>query len=188
MIFVISGPSGSGKTTLLKGLLKTKELKNRLVKSVSYTTRPKRPTEIVGRDYFFINEREFQQKRKERNLLEWTRYLGYYYATAKDFIEDKLLKNKYPILNLDFKGTLKIKKLYPKNTITVFVMPPSLKALKVRIEKRSQKTKKSEIARRMNLARKELLNASQYDYCVVNNDLRLTVKKLKDIILSEISA
>lgn len=188
LIFVISGPSGSGKTTLLKELLKTKGLKNRLAKSVSYTTRTKRPNEIGAKDYFFISKKDFIQKRKGKKLLEWTRYLGYHYATARDFIEGKLLKGKYPILNLDFKGALRIKKLYPENSVLIFVMPPSLETLKVRIEKRSQKTKKSEIARRMNLAKRELLNVSQYDYRVVNKDLRLAVRKLKDIILSRITA
>jgi guanylate kinase len=187
LIFVISGPSGSGKTTLLKSLLGKAGLKNRLLKSTSFTTRPKRSGEKDGKDYSFISEKEFKQKRQTKKLLEWTRYLGYYYATPKEFIERQLAKDKYSILCLDFKGALKIKQLYPKNTVMIFVMPPSLEVLRERVTKRSQKTKEEKIARRINLAKKELLAASQYDYCVLNTDLRLALKQLKNIILNKIS-
>lgn len=187
LIFVLSGPSGSGKTTLLKSLLKNKDLKNKLVKSTSFTTRPKRRDERDCKDYFFISERQFKQKRKERRILEWTRYLGYYYATPKDFIERHIEKNTLVMLCLDLKGALKIKRLYPKNTVTIFVMPPSLEALRDRIKKRSRKTKREEIDTRINLAKKELKASRRYDYLVVNRDLELTVKKLKDIILKNIN-
>jgi len=187
LIFVISGPSGSGKTTILKRLLKIKVLKNRLVKSISFTTRPKRLGEREGKDYCFISEGEFRRKRRTKKLLEWTRYLGYYYATPKDFLVRQLAKDKHSILCLDRKGTLKIKRLYPKNTVTIFVMPPSLGALRERIEQRSRKTQKQEISRRINLAKKELQASRWYNYYVLNRDLRLAVRELKSIILSKTS-
>lgn len=188
LIFVISGPSGSGKTTLLQKLLVNKDLKNRLVKSVSFTTRPKRPGEKDGKDYVFISKKEFQQARQAKKILESTRYLGYDYATPKDFIERQLTSNKYPILCLDLKGASQIKRLYPGDTVTIFVLPPSLEALRQRVKKRSRQTKKEEIARRMRLAKKELLAARRYDYCLANVDLKVAVKELREIIVSKINA
>lgn len=187
LIFVISGPSGSGKTTLLKKLLKSKELlKKGLVKSISFATRPRRSTEKPGEDYFFITKEEFKQERKAKKILEWTRYLGYYYATPKDFIEKQLGMGRHIFLCLDLKGALKIRQLYPKNTVTVFIIPPSLVTLKNRIQERCNKTKKEEIRQRLKLAKRELLASQRYDYCLVNQNLRRAVRELKGIILREI--
>lgn len=186
LIFVISGPSGSGKTTLLKELLKHKELKKRLIKSLSFTTRPQRQGEQNKRDYFFITKAEFKQRRQAKKILEWTRYLGYYYATPRDFLDKQLKKGKHIILCLDLKGALKIKRLYPKNTVTIFIMPPSLEALHNRIEGRCNKTKQEEIKQRLKLAREELLASRKYDYCLVNKNLSQAVKELQGIILKGI--
>lgn len=183
LIFVISGPSGSGKTTILKKIFAEKELKNRLVRSVSFTTRPKRSKEKEGKDYFFISEEDFRNYLKAKKILEWTKYLGYYYGTPKDFIDDQLSKKKSVVFCLDLKGSLRIKKLYPQNTITIFVMPPSLDVLQERIEKRCRRTKKAEIDQRLKLAERELLLAAKYDYCVLNENLEQGFKKLKKIIL-----
>jgi guanylate kinase len=186
-IFVISGPSGSGKTTLLESLLKAKQLKDKLVKPVSFTTRPRRPDEKDGRDYFFITQREFRQKKQEKKFLEWTRHLGYYYATSKDFLQRHFKQARHIILCLDLKGAFQIRKFYPKKTVLIFVMPPSLEALRQRIQIRRCQTKKREIAQRIKLAQKELLAAKRYDYCVLNKDLRSAVKELKNIILNKIN-
>ncbi len=186
LIFIISGPSGSGKTTLVKNLLGNKTLKNKLVRSISFATRPKRSGEEDKKDYFFISERRFKQEQKAQNLLEWTKYLGYYYATPKDFIERQLDKDKHVILCLDLKGALTIKQRYPKHTVTIFVMPPSLGALLHRITRRCNKTKDEEVRQRLTLAQQELSAADRYDYCVVNKDLDQATKQLKGIILKEI--
>jgi guanylate kinase len=185
LIFVISGPSGSGKTTLAQKLIQSKALKNKLIKSVSFTTRPKRQGERDNRDYFFISEREFQEKRKAKKILEWTKYLHYYYATPKEFVDRQLDQGKHILLCLDFKGALEVKRLYPQNTITIFVTPPSLVALQDRIRKRCRQTKKEEIKQRLKLARQELAVAKRYNYCVVNRDLQQAVKELQGIILQE---
>jgi len=89
-LFIVSGPSGSGKTTLASSVLKSPELKNRLIKSISLTTRPRRPGEKDKKDYFFVPEERFKKLLKAKKILEWTRYLGYYYATPKDFVESQL--------------------------------------------------------------------------------------------------
>ncbi|HLD82400.1 MAG TPA: guanylate kinase [Candidatus Omnitrophota bacterium] len=185
LIFVISGPSGSGKTTLLKKLLNDKALSPRLVKSISLTTRPKRSVEKEGRDYFFISRKEFQQKKRAKKLLEWTRYLGYDYATPKDFVEGNLAKGRSAALCLDLKGGARIKKLYPKNSVTIFIKPPSIAQLQERIEARCKETRRLEIKKRLGLARRELLFAGKYDYSLVNRNLGAALEELKEIVLIE---
>lgn len=186
MIFVLSGPSGSGKTTLRDHLLKEKALKKIFVKSISFTTRPMRLGEREGRDYFFINENTFHSLRKNKRILEWTRYLGYYYGTKKDLLELSLRKGKNVLLCLDFKGASRIKKIYPKDTVTIFIIPPSLKELRKRIEGRSLGTGEEEVSRRISRAERELKNIPEYDYSLKNINLVQAVKRLKGIILIKV--
>ena len=188
LIFVVSGPSGSGKTTLLKRVLASKPLKKKLVKSISITTRPKRSGEREARDYFFVKPLEFQRLNKAKKILEWTRYLGYHYGTKKDFLEERLTSGKSLALCLDLKGALKLKKLYPENTVTIFIDPPSIRELRKRIEGRCSKTKQEEINRRIRLAVGELKNSRRYDYVLKNKNLSQAEEKLKEIILKEMEA
>jgi guanylate kinase len=183
---VVSGPSGSGKTTLATDVVASKELKKKLSKSISLTTRPRRAGERHKKEYFFVSKKTFQRLLKAKKILEWTKYLGYYYATPKDFVEGQLKKGRSLILCLDLKGARRLKRLYPKNTVTIFVLPPSLNALKERIRKRCDKTKSRELHYRLRLAEKELLLAGSYEYCLLNEDLNRGVKELKSIILSKI--
>lgn len=186
LIFVISGPSGSGKTTLAEKILKEKSLIGTINKSVSFTTRPKRFGEQDKRDYFFISEEEFKKKRRTKKILEWTSYLGYYYATPKEVIERQIRNGRHILLCVDLKGALKIKRLYPGNTLTIFIMPPSLGELQNRIRKRCSQTREEEVSQRIKLAEKEILTADKFDYCLVNKDLTRTISRLKDIILTNI--
>ena len=187
-IFIICGPSGSGKTTLLASLIKDKKIGKLLVKSCSITTRPRRTGERDAVEYFFVTGFEFKRLLKAKKILEWTRYLGYYYGTPKGPLESKLRGGKNIGLCLDLKGARALKKLYPNNALTVFVLPPSLDVLKRRIENRCSRTNKKEIARRIRLARRELLAASQFDYCVLNQNLRLALGELKNIFLQGINS
>jgi len=187
-IFVISGPSGSGKTTLLENLIQDRALKKKLVRSISFTTRPRRSREKDKRDYFFINEEAFRAKRKAKKILEWTRYLGYYYGTSKEFVESGLKKGKNLILCLDARGVASMRGLYPDNTVTIFVRPPSLEELKMRISKRCRKTNKEEISRRLIVAKSEMREARGYDYSLMNKDLSKTTLELKHIVLQEVTS
>ncbi len=187
-IFVISGPSGSGKTTLLKRALLNKTLKRKLAKSISLTTRPKRSGEREAKDYFFVKPEEFRRLNKAKKVLEWTRYLGYYYGTKKDFVEDKLKKGRHLALCLDLRGALKIKKLYPKNAVAIFVEPPSINELRKRIEGRCPRTRPEEVERRVKLAVGELTHSRHYDYIVKNKNLARAETCLRDIIIKEIGA
>lgn len=186
MIFVISGPSGSGKTTLRDKLLEDKGLRAHFVKSVSFTTRRKRSGERNKKDYIFINEQEFKNRLKAQKILEWTKYLGYYYATSKDFVDRHLKRSKNIILCLDLKGALRIRRLYAENSVTIFILPPSIEALKHRIERRCNKTRQEEIQKRLELAKQELSDAGKHDYRVVNKNLAQAVRELKGIISKEI--
>jgi guanylate kinase len=180
-IFVISGPSGSGKTTLLTSLIQDRKIGKLLVKSCSITTRPKRQKEREAKEYFFVTPAEFKRMRKAKKILEWTRYLGYYYGTPKEALEEQLIKGKNVGLCLDLKGARILKKLYPNNTVTIFVLPPSLRVLKERIQNRCRSTSPQEVARRMLLAGQELREAGKFDYSVLNQNLAVALKKLERI-------
>ncbi|MDD5115549.1 MAG: guanylate kinase [Candidatus Omnitrophica bacterium] len=184
-IFILSGPSGSGKTTLLTRLIKDKKIAKSLVKSCSVTTRPRRPGEVQGKDYFFVGRDEFRRLLKAKKILEWTRYLGYYYGTPKGPVEKLLKEGKNLGLCLDLKGASTLKKIYPRNAVTIFVLPPSIGALKARIEGRCRETNKKEITQRLRLAQKEVLAASHFDYRVLNRNLRVALQETRKIFFKE---
>ncbi len=163
-----------------------KKFSGRLEKSISFTTRPKRRGEKDQRDYFFINQREFFRELRAQKILEWTKYLGYYYGTGRDFVDSRLGAARNLILCLDLKGAGRIKKLYPKNSTTIFIMPPSLEELYIRLEKRHRETSNEEIKNRLRIAKREIANAGKFDFCVVNNDLAQAVKRLNEIIAKKI--
>ncbi|MBU0503225.1 MAG: guanylate kinase [Candidatus Omnitrophota bacterium] len=187
IIFVVSGPSGSGKTTLVQGVLKDKGLKNRFVRSVSFTTRLKRTGEKQGRDYFFISRTEFEANLKAKKILEWTKYLGYYYGTPKEFVDKQLKRFKNLFFCIDLKGARNIKRIYPGDTVTIFIRPGSLSDLPLRIRRRCQATKAEEIKKRLSLAKKEMLAAKAFDYQLVNKNLKEALKELKEIVLAHTS-
>jgi len=184
-IFVISGPSGSGKTTLLTSLIQDKKIAKTLVKSCSVTTRKKRSRETEAQEYFFVTPGEFKGLLKAKKILEWTRYLGYYYGTPKGPLEEQLKRGKNVGLCLDLKGARILKKLYPQNTVTVFVLPPSLEVLKERIQNRCRHTAQKEVTQRVQLARRELKAADKFDYCILNQKLAVALGELKNIYLQE---
>lgn len=187
LVFVISGTSGSGKTTLANRILKQPQLKDKFIKSVSFTTRPKRPEEKRGRDYFFVSKKEFSRLLKTKKILEHTRYLGYDYGTSRQFIEEAIGSGLNIILCLDIKGAKFLKKRYPDRTITIFIKPPSLDAVERRILGRHANTNQEELDRRLQLADKELGYAKYYDYCLVNDDLSRATRRAVEIIRWAIS-
>jgi guanylate kinase len=181
-VFVISGPSGSGKTTLAKKILKQSRLRGRLIKSVSFTTRPRRPGEKQGRDYFFVSAGQFQRLLKAKKILEHTHYLGYDYGTPRHFIEQAIRKGLHIILCLDIKGAFFVKRAFPERTITIFVKPPSLDIAERRILNRCAKTGTKEVNRRIQLASKELDYANRYDYCLINDNLNKAIREVVRIV------
>lgn len=186
LIFVVSGPSGSGKTTLIKGALEDKNLSKRFVRSVSFTTRLRRSGEKNGKDYYFISKKEFLDKRKGKKLLEWTRYLGYYYGTSREFVETQIEKGKNLFFCIDIAGARNVKKIFPGNNVTIFIAPGDLDELAGRIKGRCRETKAAEIKKRIEIAAREMRSSSSYDYCVVNRDLKQALREFKGIVLNEI--
>ncbi len=186
IIFVLSGPSGSGKTTLAEAVLEDKSFFGILEKSISFTTRPRRRGEKDKKDYFFISEKDFLRAKKAQKIIEWTKYLGYYYGTDKEFVDSRLKKSQSLIFCLDLKGARRIRELYPKNSVTIFIMPPSLEELSQRIENRHRETSKEEISKRLRLAKREITCASEFDFCLKNDKFAAAVKALKSIIAREI--
>lgn len=180
LVFVLSAPSGAGKTTLCNRLLSGKL---GLVRSVSLTTRLPRRGEKEGRDYFFVSKEAFQKRRRKGYFLEWTSVLGEIYGTPRWFVEKTLRRGEDILLSIDVQGALQIKRLYPQG-ILIFILPPSLKTLESRLQKRSTE-KNSQIAKRIRLAKRELSFAKYYDYIVVNDNLEEAQDRLRSIIIAE---
>jgi guanylate kinase len=181
-LFVISAPSGSGKTTLCNKLLKD-DLG--LERSVSMTTREPRPGEKDGRDYHFVSKRYFRSAIKKNGFLEYEENFGHLYGTPKKFIEERLKKGASVLLSIDVKGAMKVQRQYPGNNVLIFILPPSLSALKKRLKLRRSEDK-SAISKRLKLARKEIAYKTKYDFTVTNDRLDTAYKRLKKIILSEL--
>ena len=180
-IFVISAPSGCGKTTLCKKLLKDKL---KLHQSVSITTRSPRRGERNGADYFFVSAEEFIRMIDAKELLEYEENFGFLYGTPKKSVEDMLQKGRNILLSIDVKGAMNVRKSYPKNSVLIFVMPPSMEDLKDRLESRQADTAKA-ILNRLKVAKQEVAYKDKYDHIVVNDRLDTAYKKLKEIILLE---
>ena len=181
-LFVVSAPSGSGKTTLCNKLLKGGLS---LERSISMTTRPPRRSEKDGVDYHFVTEKYFRDTVKKNGFLEYEENFGHLYGTPKKFIENNLKKSKPVLLSIDVKGAMKVRRQYPEESVLIFILPPSLKALEERLRLRKSEDE-SAIAARLKLAKEEISYKSEYDYTVVNDRLDAAHKKLKDIVVSEL--
>jgi len=177
---VCSSPSGAGKTTLIR-LIKKKM--NGFGYSISATTRPKSKQEIDGKDYFFLTEKEFLNRRKNGEFVETAKVHGYYYGTLKSQLEEQLKKGKDVLMDIDVIGALNVKKLYPESHL-VFITGPSIKALEERLRKRGRDSEK-DIKRRLKNARKELKYKKYYDCVIVNDVLSQALKEFINIIKTE---
>lgn len=152
-------------------------------RSISVTTRSRRPEEISGRDYYFVSTTKFREMVKEKSLVEWAEVYGNLYGTPKGLIE-KAFKHGWTVfLSLDVQGTLAIKKKYP-DSVLIFLLPPSWRVLKQRLMSRKSDSHSS-LRLRLKNARQELKNWKKYGYLVVNRDLRQTVEQIECILEAE---
>lgn len=181
LLIVVSGPSGTGKGTICKKIIE--EVDN-IELSVSMTSRKPRINEIDGKDYYFVSKEEFEKNIKNNQFLEYAIvHSNEYYGTPKAKIEESLNKGISIILEIDIQGALKVKEAN-KDAIFIFIMPPSMKILKERLENRRTETKEK-IMERFKTAYKELNEYKKYNYVVVNDKLDEAIEKVKSIILSE---
>lgn len=176
-IIVISSPSGGGKTTIVRKILSEFP---EIVFSVSATTRPKRPDEIDGVHYFFLTEKEFEEKIKNNEFIEWERFYDYYYGTLKTFVLDNIEKGKTVLLEIDVKGALSVKKLFP-DAILIFIDVPSFEELVNRLKKRRTESE-IDLQKRIDRAKMELSYKDKFDYIFVNKDLEEVTSQIKSLI------
>lgn len=177
LLIVISGPSGVGKDSLIERLLKPD---GNLAKSVSFTTRPKRPGEVPGVDYVFVTRHEFEQSRRDGKLLESAEYDGHLYATSAPMVEQLRSAGRDTILKIDVQGAEQIRKLVP-DALFIFIAPPSMEELERRLAKRKTESEK-DIAARREIAKTEMSYKDRYDYVVINDDLDRAADEVLRII------
>lgn len=179
-LIVLSGSSGCGKDTIVKEVLKNN--KNAWL-SISCTSRNPRPGEVHGKDYYFLTNDEFEEKIKDGNFLEYAKYADNYYGTPKDVIKEKLDQGIDVILVIEIQGALKIKELL-KETVFIFILPPTMRELKKRLEGRNTETKEK-ITKRFKTTYKELNEVTKYNYVVINDEVNIAANKINAILLSE---
>jgi len=179
-LIVFSAPSGSGKTTIVKHLLQQKELN--LEFSISATSRQKRGDEIDAKDYYFLSAKEFKTKIKSEEFLEWEEvYRDNFYGTLKTEVERIWALGKHVIFDIDVSGGLRIKRKFPNETLAIFVKPPSIDELKIRLKKRKTESE-SRINMRIAKASAELATAPLFDVIVENDDLEKALDQAKNLV------
>jgi guanylate kinase len=176
-IIVVSAPSGAGKTTIVKEILKTFP---QVVFSISATTRPKRETERDGVEYFFLSEDEFKKRIINEDFIEWEKFYDYYYGTLKSFIVENIEIGKSVLLELDVKGALTIKRLYPYAHL-IYISPPSFEELVKRLKQRNTENE-SDFLKRIDRAKMELDLKDQFDYIIENLDLGTAIEEAKSLV------
>ena len=179
LLIVVSGPSGCGKGTILAEILKS----DKFFYSVSATTRAPRPGETDGINYHFLSKDRFEELISQNGMLEFAEYCGNYYGTPRKPVEDMLSEGKHVILEIEVQGAMKIMEKCPE-AIFVFILPPSLKELRRRLNKRGTETEEV-IEKRLSEAAGEIRQAYKYNYTVINGELSDAVDDLKAIIRAE---
>src|ERR1700685_2111567 len=181
LMFVLSSPSGAGKTTLSRMLLKA----DRNVElSVSVTTRPRRPGEVAGRDYHFIDLARFEAMVKRNELLEWAEVFGYRYGTPRRPVEKALRAGHDVLFDIDWQGTQQLREKARDDLVSVFILPPTAKELERRLERRAQDSR-AIIGARMAKAAGEMSHWPEYDYVIVNREKKDAFAEVRAILAAE---
>lgn len=179
-LVVVSAPSGAGKTTLCH---EVRSLVPGLYYSVSYTTRAPRPGEVHGTDFFFVTEAQFAATRGRDEFAEWAEVHGHLYGTPAKALEGALERGLDVLLDIDTHGARQLRQRYPEAT-SVFIMAPSMAELEARLHERNSDSP-GEIGRRLSRARDEIAAWRQYDYLIINRDVKEAVDQLATIIQAE---
>lgn len=181
LMFVLSSPSGAGKTTLSRMLIAETP---GLQMSVSATTRPMRPGEVDGKDYFFVDQGRFETMVSNSELLEWANVFGNRYGTPREPVEAALASGKDVLFDIDWQGTQQLRDRSGKDVVSVFILPPSVAALEQRLHTRAQDS--DEVIRgRMKKAGDEMSHFDAYDYIVVNDNIGIAFEAVRSILRAE---
>jgi guanylate kinase len=182
LMFILSSPSGAGKTTIARRLLA--EESERMKMSVSVTTRPMRPGEVEGVDYYFVEQAEFDQLVADDAFFEYAQVFGHCYGTPKAHIREELKRGQDFLFDIDWQGTQQLYQRAQGDVVRVFLLPPSIAALEQRL--RSRGTDAEEVIRsRMDRARSEIGHWDAYDYVVINDDIDVCFDKVVQILAAE---
>jgi guanylate kinase len=181
LMFVLSSPSGAGKTTLSRMLVAETP---GLQMSVSATTRPKRPGEIEGKDYYFVDQHRFDAMAANSELLEWANVFDNCYGTPRAPVEAALSAGSDVLFDIDWQGTQQLRDRAPNDVVSVFILPPSVQALEQRLHTRAQDS--AEVIRgRMRKAGDEMSHFDAYDYIIVNDNIGIAFEAVKSILRAE---
>ena len=181
-LIIFAAPSGAGKSSLIKKIIKDSE--NNLELSVSATTRLPREGEIHGKDYFFISEKEFNELKNNQAFLEFANVHGHQYGTIKSFVDEKLEEGIHVILDIDVQGFTQIQRAVIKDIVSIFIIPPSFDELKRRLILRGLDSN-DVIDKRLENAKKELEQAENFDYLVLNDDFNMAYNEITSIIFDK---
>jgi guanylate kinase len=181
LMFVMSSPSGAGKTTISRLLL---ERESNISLSVSVTTRPPRPGEVDGKDYYFVDPTEFNLMLNRHELLEHAKVFDHYYGTPKAPVEDALAVGEDVLFDIDWQGEQQLKQAARSDLASVFILPPSTEELAKRLQQRAQDSA-DVVAARMAKAPDEISHWPEYDYIIVNHDIEESVSQVQSILVAE---
>lgn len=178
-LFIITAPSGAGKTSIVNAIIKSLP---QIKKSVSFTTRPKRPGETEGIDYHYVDSKTFLSMRDSGDFLEYAEVFGNHYGTSKKWLIDELNNHHDVILEIDWQGAQQVRKVFPENT-SIFILPPSKATLLTRLRERGQDSDEV-ISRRTLEAVTEMSHYHEFDFTVINDVFETAVDEVKSIIVS----
>jgi len=170
-LICVSAPSGSGKTTLIKAVRKERP---DLIWSVSYTTRDPRPNEVNGEDYYFISKDKFVSLKDDKRFAEYENVHGQCYGTIKSKLDDAIDNKKTVLLELDVNGTMSVQKLYPSHSYSIFIVPPSIKHLRKRLQNRGSETSEI-IEKRLERFNKEMEYKDRFDTLLINDNIQVAI-------------
>ena len=181
LMLVLSSPSGAGKTSICKKVI---SLDKKISLSISYTTRPKRKSEKDGKDYVFVSKEKFEDLKKKNFFIEFANVFDHWYGTPKNFIETNLSIGKDVIFDIDWQGAQKLSDFSKNDVVSVFILPPSNKELHERLKKRAEDSAET-VSKRMSKARSEISHWIEYDYVLINHNLKNCSLEVLNILNAE---
>lgn len=187
LMFILSSPSGAGKTTLSRRLLEQyrgADEHETIVMSVSVTTRAKRVGEVGGKDYFFVDDAEYQQMVARGELLEYAQVFDHHYGTPEHFVREHVDNGVDVLFDIDWQGTKQLAAKRPDDLVSIFILPPSMAELERRLKARAQDSDEV-VQKRMSKARAEISHWQEYDYVLINQDLDQTHERINAILKAE---